>query len=493
LVGKREEKRSLKTRDPAEAKRRLLQALTELEAQWANLRAGPRTLTEREAHDFAAVAHDRWLEMHRDNPSEQAFWPTNVGEKVFAPPPPIDCSLPISEIVTSGFDKDTLKIMELKEWCFRSADDFATARGLVLDEDSRVRLAKAVAAAIQRASLTVDRYARGEHSPESVWASGPALETRSQRAVSGSGKSVKFDELMAGWASEKRPAAKTAYEWRRVLSQLAAFLGHDDAGRLQAEDLIAWKTKMIEAGLRPKTIREGKFAPVRAILQWAVDNRRLSVNPADRLVVNLKVNAGESRRSFTEEEAAIVLTAALGQVDPVRRWVPWLGAYSGARVSEICQLRFQDILKIDGIWCMKFDPDAGSLKTRGSERVIPLHPAVIEGGFLDFVAKAKSGPLFPKLSPDRFGKRGGNGTKILGRWVRSLGLTDVRLSPSHSWRHRFKTLGRRYALAPDIVNALTGHSTKTVADSYGEFPIEALYRELLKLPLIPIQHQLLSA
>jgi hypothetical protein len=41
ILGKREEKRSLKTRDPTEAKRRHLEALTQLEAQWANLKARP--------------------------------------------------------------------------------------------------------------------------------------------------------------------------------------------------------------------------------------------------------------------------------------------------------------------------------------------------------------------------------------------------------------------------------------------------------------------
>ncbi|MGO9845471.1 MAG: DUF2189 domain-containing protein [Methylocella sp.] len=38
------------------------------------------------------------------------------------------------------------------------------------------------------------------------------------------------------------------------------------------------------------------------------------------------------------------------------------------------------------------------------------------------------------------------GTKTIGRWVRGLGLTDERLSPSHSWRHRFKALGRQFNL-----------------------------------------------
>ena len=125
---------------------------------------------------------------------------------------------------------------------------------------------------------------------------------------------------------------------------------------------------------------------------------------------------------------------------------------------------------------MKFDPDAGSLKTSGSERIIPVHPALIENGFVKFAVKIKSGPLFAKLSPDKFGKRGGNGTKVIGRFVRQLGLKDPRLSPSHSWRHRIKTSGRKYELAGDILNAITGHGSKSVADSYGEFPVEGAVR-----------------
>jgi hypothetical protein len=64
LIGKREEKRSLQTRDPSEAKRRHAEALAELEVRWANLRAGPKPLTEREAHQMAAIYHDRWLQLH---------------------------------------------------------------------------------------------------------------------------------------------------------------------------------------------------------------------------------------------------------------------------------------------------------------------------------------------------------------------------------------------------------------------------------------------
>jgi hypothetical protein len=65
--------------------------------------------------------------------------------------------------------------------------------------------------------------------------------------------------------------------------------------RLAADNLIAWKAAMIEQGRRPKTIRDAKLAPVRAILQWAVDNRRLPGNPAARITIDIRVRAGKAR------------------------------------------------------------------------------------------------------------------------------------------------------------------------------------------------------
>ena len=157
-------------------------------------------------------------------------------------------------------------------------------------------------------------------------------------------------------------------------------------------------------------------------------------------------------------------------------------AYSGARLSEVCQLRREDIICVDGIWCMRLVAEAGSLKTATAERTVPLHPALLDEGFLGFVESVRSGPLFVGLRPDKFGNRGGSGTKQLGRWVRLLGIEDDRVQPNHGWRHRMRTLGRRHGLAPDIVDALVGHARRSVPDHYGEFEVAALSRELAKIP-----------
>jgi integrase len=475
-LGKAEEKRSLKTRDPSEAKRLHAEALVQLETQWANLRSGPKQLSERQAHDLAAPIYHWWIERYRDNPSQQTTWCIKVGGKLWAPPEPIDPN-------TFWIDADLSKLIELEAWCERSADECLKLHGLLVDQFSREKLAKAIGAAVQRASVRLAALARGEESeqPQFARVGGDAL--RSSR-----GSTVSFEKLLQGWAAEKRPTEKTQYEWRRVIVQLTDFLGHTNAAAVTPDDLVRWKNALVEAGLRPKTIGDAKIAPVRAILGWGASNRMLPSNPAERIVIETRTKPGEKKRGFNDEEAAVVLAAAAQQSDPVRRWVPLLCAYSGARVSEVCQLRAEDVIRIDDLWALKFDPEAGSLKNEGSERAVPLHQAILDSGFLDFVKAAGQGPLFKKLKPDRFHNRGGNGTKVIGRWVRSMGLTDKRLSPNHSWRHRMRTLGRRYGLAPDILDAITGHRRKTVADNYGEFPIEAMARELSKIPRLPSIH-----
>jgi integrase len=478
LVGKREEKRSLQTRDPVEAKRRHAEALAEIEARWANLRAGPKALTEREAHLMAIPIHDRWLQQHMENPSRQTTWNVELADQVFA-----QCKVPETlDITEMVLDRDQFRVLQMEKWCLELADDCSGAQGFVVGDGDRRTLASAIAAALQRASLTLAQLAKGGHAVGTLFSSSGSIA-----ALPGAPrKPVSLSELVKGWAAERRPVAKTQYEWSRVVRQLETYLGHDDALRITGETLVDWKRSMVDAGLRSKTIQDAKLAPLRAILQWGVQNKLLPANPAEGISLDVRSKQSEKKRSFTDEEAKIILRAAAAEADPVRRWVPWIGAYSGARVSEICQLRSEDIIQIEQIWCMKLDPEAGSLKTSGSERLIPLHPALIEVGFLDFVGKAKSGPLFASLSPDKFGKRGGNGTKVIGRFVRQLGLTDTRLSPSHSWRHRIKTSGRKYGLAQDILDAITGHGARSVADSYGEFPVEALFREISKIPKLAL-------
>ena len=160
LVGKREEKRSLGTRDPIEAKRHHAAALAEIELRWSNLRSRPKALTELEAFELAALVGDWWIAQHRDNPSAQTTWKTEYGERVFAPPP-----MPKPDEVMS-FDwlpKDGLfDVLDMEQWCLQRASELADLRGLQLDETGRRLLARCIGRVVQRASLQLKRLANGE-------------------------------------------------------------------------------------------------------------------------------------------------------------------------------------------------------------------------------------------------------------------------------------------------------------------------------------------
>ena len=474
LLGKREERFSLGTRDPTEAKRLHALKLAEVEERWSNLRNGKRALSADDVAQHAAAIGDHlWRQVQAD-PYQQLQWDVEIGASLWSSDVLkgelyLDATQPLPPTLQKRTDQRGV--------CYWLVDRYFEEKGLSPPGEDREKMARAVTFEVQRVVQNHEAYLRGK---QDVRVGRFALlQPRAPVAP------LTFEKMIEGWLREKKPNEKTEYSWRRVMKELSSFLEHDDARRVTADDLVKWKEALLAKERAAKTIRDSKLAPVRAIFQWAVDNRKLDTNPASRISINLKRRPEDGRRGYTDEEAKIILRAARGEKEFHKRWVPWVCAYTGARIAEICQLRSEDIKRIDDIWCIAFAAEAGSLKNVNSERVVPVHPALIDEGFLKFAASASKGPLFVGLSEDRFGRRGGNGTKILGRWIKSLGVIDKRLAPNHSWRHRIKTLGRRNGLALDILDAMTGHGRKTVADTYGEYPPEAMLRELRKIP--PIQ------
>ena len=80
VVGKREEKFSLRTREPVEAKRLHAEALAALEQRWANLRAPMRKLDNSELHQISVAMYERCLELGE---LPGVNWDTAIGEHLW--------------------------------------------------------------------------------------------------------------------------------------------------------------------------------------------------------------------------------------------------------------------------------------------------------------------------------------------------------------------------------------------------------------------------
>ena len=236
-----------------------------------------------------------------------------------------------------------------------------------------------------------------------------------------------------------------------------------------------------------KTVIDGYLPAVRVALAIAHDDGVIPANPASALKVRAPKTVKLRERDLTDDEAMTILGAALGPQPAglavkhalARRWVPWLCAYTGARVGEITQLRAKDIRQEDGIWVVHITPDAGSVKTYEA-RSVPLHPHLIEQGLLE-LAKDDVGTLF-------YNEGAGNGinpgSKIraadLAKWVRSLGVTAPQ--PNHGWRHRFKTVARAAGVPEYLAERAQGHAPSNAGGRYGFVPLAALHDAIALMP-----------
>jgi integrase len=478
IVGRSEEKQSLRTKDPAEAKRAFSLAMAAIEERWANLKRGVHTLSPRESVNLARAYYDGMIDEFRDQPLLQTNWDVEIGATCFQPSVP-------ARSAGLTIDEREVRRTIMESWCRDFAGLRLSQSGVPVTSENIEILARSIGSALQAAALELKRLSSVSafgRPAGTVSGSSDAIGDRSSLPMAKS-KPVPAKDIFDGWAGERRPNQKTLYSYERVLEAFIGFVGEDDVAIVTQKNVADWKADLLSKGLSAKTIAASKLGALRAVFQWATDNGVISENPFAKVSISVKKKPGERRRGYSDDEAALVLRAAEKEKSAHRRWVPLLCAYTGARVSEVSQLRKQDVSKQQGIWCIQLTPEAGSLKNASSERVIPLHPRVVDAGFVKFVDKLAAGPIFSEVPPDRFGVRGGNMTKLVSRWVRDeLHISDPRVAPSHAWRHRFKTLCRRYGVSSDIGDALTGHSARTVADTYGTFEVSALYRELCKLP-----------
>ena len=141
--------------------------------------------------------------------------------------------------------------------------------------------------------------------------------------------------------------------------------------------------------------------------------------------------------------------------------VPIICAFTGARVSEITQLRAEDVRKEGDRLIIRITPDAGTVKA-GGYRDVPLHRQIAELGFEAFVQSAGQGPLFHNgKDPARHAAKAQRMSNQLADWVRRKEIKPDGFQPGHAWRHRLKTQALELGLNMRVIDAMQGHSGRT--------------------------------
>jgi integrase len=475
---------SLRTKEANEAKRRFRDVSKQIERLYTIASDTAVTLSHEETIHLAGEWRRSLIVEYRANPGDAEGWEVEfdrVAEALEYFVPDGDPDWPSRE--RNPFNPE---VGERLLTGYLKPDLFLKERGLKLTPQSRLAFLREAGEAHLSACRRLVDNARGDYSPDKAEGCFPAGPFKRQADARG----TDIWALLEAWALERKPAQSSLKGYKLSVSEFVESVGHTDASRYARADVLKWKDEMVAAGRPAKTIDDSKLATLKAIQNHAVDNEKLKINPAARVSVGklARKKAGTKMLPYDDHEAVTLLAAAVADARPVIRWVPLLCAMTGARVSEMMQLRKEDVFPDHGVWSIKITPDAGDLKNAASERTIPLHPCLVKRGFLDFLKDRPTGPLFFNRARRRdtsSTKPGKGATNHLREFLHGVAEREglkigraFRKDPNHAWRHRFVTEARKHHMDAEKREYALGH---TLGDE-GYGGMAGLLLEFAKLP-----------
>lgn len=280
--------------------------------------------------------------------------------------------------------------------------------------------------------------------------------------------SLTLRDVFDKWKASKKRSEDSEAACLRAVVLCEECLGAVDLHQLtraQGDTFRAW---LLTKGATSKTSRD-RFTWVKTLLKYASqDLEAISKNPWTGLDIEHRTTA--RRRPWKPDE----LTTLFGQPLFARYelpqewraggaaayWVPLIGLFTGARISELAQLRTGDVSTKGPIPLLSIT-DAGEgqkVKSSASVRSIPIHPELVRLGFLEYaeeMQKAGGGSLWPTLKL-RKGRPGGFISDWFGGFRKAAGLAE-QYPDFHCFRHTVRTLLSRAGVDHKIQDCITGH------------------------------------
>ena len=506
-VGLVELRRTLGTKDPREAARKFTEVAANVASEWEALRRGPEPLTPKQAAALAGLWYRWFVPILEEDPGEDPdgwiMWAEELHDIDLAGRPELDepdeqdiphlTRRPITQSRIDAFLTERARI-----------NSFFEARDVHLFPSQLADFMTALEPEFYAAMRLLARRAARDWRPDKRPERFPEWQPNGTPKDAAAAPDVTLTGMLEGWWKEARATGRkpSTYEsYSNTTAGLIAFLGHDDAKLVTPEDVVRFKDHRLSSinprtgkPISAKTVKDSDLAGLKTLFGWAVSNRKLTANPVSGISIKLGKPQKLRSKGLTEEEAKAILPAALrvtrggesAGTFAAKRWVPWLAAYTGARVGELAQLRKQDVTQDGEHWTIRLTPEAGTIKTNEARTVV-LHTHLVELGFPAFVDAAPTGHLFLKLSKsgDVLGPLQGLKNR-LAEFSRSI-VKDPNVAPMHGFRHRFKTVGMEAGISTRVLDAIQGHAARTAGDSYGDVTVKAMAQAMERIPTVGVQ------
>ncbi|WP_172965685.1 tyrosine-type recombinase/integrase [Agrobacterium sp. FDAARGOS_525] len=251
--------------------------------------------------------------------------------------------------------------------------------------------------------------------------------------------------------------------------------------------------------LTGKTIETNYLSPLNMIFHDMCAHHNFP-SPLANVTIRISNDARDStdRLPFAVPELNKWFAHAATEDRGDNKWLPLLGTVTGARIGELIRLQAKDIYQVEGgHWVLDLTTDlvtpdglavARRVKTKSSRRIIAIHQAIVDAGFIEYVKTfPKDGWIFPWAfyhGKEKVKRPADAASKRLNGQLKKIGIHKEIESTFHSSRHTAKDIMRVARIDQRTHDLQTGHKLKTVSDNYGA---KRLKREELEvLTVLPL-------
>jgi len=365
ILKRTEFKRPLRGATAAENRILNAEALAEWEAEIAAARARlagqTLSLTQKQIAAVSGEWYAEWLKLYEDEPGDEAQWEE------------------WEEYLRSDYAQDERGLHPTNAQ-MEEAEVYLRSKGLIADHATIERTALSLHLTKLDLIKTLKRRSNRDWGPDNCAPLYPKLAEAFPAKSLPQSDALTFAWLVKLWADENQPPDKTRDKWDATFRGFAKAIGHDDAKRVTVGDVRRWKQARLADGKSLKTVSDG-IGVCRSVFNWGITNGLLQApNPFANMAPKVPKRGLAARDGYTDEEAARILKAAREETGWLR-WLPWVLAFTGARIEEVAEARCRDVRQEAGTWIIDIVPTAQRrLKTAQSQRMVPLHPALIAEG-----------------------------------------------------------------------------------------------------------------
>lgn len=278
--------------------------------------------------------------------------------------------------------------------------------------------------------------------------------------------------MLLGKKEIKKIRRMDAEEARNLLTQYPVNAKkYKEFDGLSGKQLIKANKKYRKPTLSTESVKD-YVQKCSSFFEWCIQMELTDINPFKGFKFKKSRKDSEAKNAYTKPELHRLFSTEIHTknkyLHPHYYWLPILGALTGARLNELCQLHKADVQQIEGIWTLQIDDrfEGQKLKNTFSRRTIPLHEKIIELGFIDYIRKVKGERIFPELKNTRDGY-GSAASKWFARHKTKLSFG--RGYDFHSFRHTVATQLKQQSVSPIVAAELLGHAQNNITyDRYGK-------------------------